>query len=90
MKAWIKGGLIGGVIGIITFISIMMQIPVIEWLAIPSFPIVNYYCNTFVFPKCTGDSCGCNTAIPNFIYLILLFIIGTFIGFLVGKFRKKE
>lgn len=75
--SWVKGSLIGLIIGVIGFT-----------LGIFNF-IVNLWCNNFVFPKCLGDNCGCDITAPILIFTILIMIIGALIGLLIGKSKNN-
>jgi len=96
---WLKGGLIGAGIGLIYFIFTFLigifsggkGIPkFLDFLFFPYFGIVNFWCNNFILPKCTGDNCGCNITMPSVIFIAVLILIGAIIGFIIGKFKEKK
>jgi len=90
MKSWIKGGLIGGVVGIL--------ISIIEILRSSQGKLTLMY-NLSILKTCEFLG-GVNNASPEggivcvgiipLAFVILSFILGALIDFLVGKFRKKK
>ncbi len=88
MKAWLKGGLIG--IGI--FVGLLM----IGWivsLLLPTGEPLNYYSVLIMYPCIfffsgeSGMACGLLGPVVN---LILIFVIGSLISYLIGKFKKPQ
>ena len=104
MKAWLKGGLIGGVIGIMGVIisliilysiktqAIYSEMNVISVLILIIFTTISIrlaYSGVF---GCNFSSQACNPeAILGYIITIALFFgIGTLIGWIVDKVKQKN
>ena len=96
MKSWIKGGLIGGGMGIIVW---LFDYDLLLNVGGPNTPISDYI--RIFFAKLFGiyqvaDSNGLlqpqpfNSLFPLVILIISLFVLGAIIGFLVGKFKNRN
>lgn len=92
MKTWLKGGLIGGGIGIL--ISMLELIywyicsncsEVVGWLTI--FLALPLY---IFFGESSIGNFFIEFVITNLTIILDLFIIGTLIGFVIGKIKSKK
>jgi len=99
MKAWLKGGIIGGIIGIIlasfVFLLKIGSSSLLEWIIIPIAISFLFFPNCA--PKCSSGVCPnpdyCNIIEPISIIilsLIFYFIIGALIGWIIGKLKSKK
>ncbi len=91
MKTWIKGGLIGGFTGIILtiiFFTTRFSFSYVGYLVYPFFLLS--FSVALVF--CGETAKSCPGAIISFAVSCILgyFLLGSLIGFLIGKFRDKE
>ncbi len=80
---WLRGGIIGLVVGLTSYIYPYT-------LYFVSGPIVNFWCNNYVFPKIMGDNKGCNISTPLTFVLILLVILGVLLGWIYGKMKSRK
>ena len=100
MKAWLKGGLIGGVIGLILIIlnsfylgaSINILIYfLIMLILLPFFGIYSLYDfnNDGELLHRSGEF-GAFTILSYFILVLFLFVIGAIIGWIIGKIKNRS
>ena len=85
MRAWLKGGLIGGVVG---FLIWLYDYDFLLNMGGPYTPISNYI-NIIII----GTDAGLGlfgAFFPLLALIIFGFILGALIGWIIGKFRNKE
>ncbi len=95
MPNWLKGAIIGGVVGFVYNLSLFFLsitnsgreflTGMLGLFFKPITIFINFWCNTFVFPKSVGGQFNCNILTPELIFILLLIIIGAIIGFMIAK-----
>jgi hypothetical protein len=94
MKAWIKCGLIGGVIGII--LGVFYFIATLGKITILGLPyLVVFYISSIPFTWICSDGCfkywsSCCNLLFIIIPALSLMLIGILIGWIVGKIKNKN
>jgi hypothetical protein len=90
MKAWLKGGIIGAILGLIFSLfyisksgqNINILIKIIDFILTP----VGFVSKLF---PCSGEGCmGVALIIIPLLSILYCFLIGALIGFIIGKFKK--
>ena len=95
-KNWMRGAFIGGIVGVLyNALLIIFLITHTGGLFLesgfkPIYSISNYWCNTFVFPLCRGNDCGCGISVPQLISIALLMVLGAFIGWIYGRIVNTD
>jgi len=92
MKAWLKGGLIGGLIGIVLWILGLIaesnQIILREIIWFLRSPSCRLIClGDTEIDKCVG---WCFLLYGHILNIITFFIIGAIIGLIIGKIKSKK
>ena len=97
LPSWLKGGIIGGSIGVIlsVFILLIKMSSFIGWIVLPLllFYLVAPNCS----PKCSAGICPnpnyCSFLAPVLIVIfsvICYFLFGALIGWIVGKIKSSK
>jgi len=99
-SSWLKGGIIGGLVGIgynllLFFLTRTnfgrdLLFGFLEKIFRPISVLGNFWCDTFIFPRCLEESCRCSLLIPKLIFIFLLIFIGILIGWIYGKIKAKS
>lgn len=100
MKTWLKGGLIGLLIGFFMLIITYIIHPMVYYrlsskILLWPLTILGYFgafgvrlC--YLITQCVGESCmGCGLIFGPPVTLLLFFIIGAIIGLIIQKVTKK-
>jgi len=90
MKTWLKGGLIGLGIGFIMLLFGYVMMPPsphspISWLS--QYPL---YFLAFLVEKLFGDGFSFFNIVIDIAFLILYFLTGAIIGWIVGKIKPSK
>ncbi len=89
MKAWVKGGLIGGILSLVLN-GIFMLFNAQIGIALVSFSVL-LVCAWGTAPGHGGpDYCGDSTLLLLLIPFVFWFLIGALIGAIIGKIKSKK
>jgi len=87
MKAWLKGGIISSIIGILIALIIL----IISWESLAGiFYILTGGVQVVIFEVFGGSSEFIELLIGIIIYILSWFLIGAIIGYIIGKIKSKK
>ena len=86
-SSWVKGGVVGGIIGAILWIISF----VLESNPVPFRNVFMFLGSPLCYIELNGEGIGwCWILYGHISNIILFFIIGSLIGFIIGKLKSKK